>query len=171
MDYEYEHSDEYAPRILWGRIAFFGIALLLVFVAGYCVAPSGADPAEVDRLNTQVTALESDNETLQQQVDAAQDSSGGGEGGGGGGGGDGGGGDGDGEAEPEETEEPADQEPVEDGDQTYVVEENDTLAGIALEFYGDATKYTLIADANNLEGELLEEGQELVIPPDPDAEE
>ncbi|MGH3665466.1 MAG: LysM peptidoglycan-binding domain-containing protein [Egibacteraceae bacterium] len=157
MDYEYEPEEEYAPRILWGRIAFFGVAVLLAFVAGYCVKGDGVPESELTQANDQIQALSSENTVLQQRLDAAQSDEGGGGGGGGGGG----------NADEEPTEGDGQDEVSGEGT-SYTVQEGDTLTTIAEKFYGDPTKFDLIVEANNLEdgdGQLTV-GQELTIPPE-----
>ncbi|MEW5717952.1 MAG: LysM peptidoglycan-binding domain-containing protein [Chloroflexota bacterium] len=47
---------------------------------------------------------------------------------------------------------------------TYAVEPGDTLWSIAIKFYGNGTKYSLIQQANNLTDSTLRTGQILVIP-------
>lgn len=158
MDYEYEH-DDYAPRVLWGRVIFFLIALLLVFFMGRCTG-GGADPDQLAQAERQVMELTSENTDLRNQLDAVQSTQNQGQ-----------------APEEDPTEAPEDggddgdgqgggQDPVDSEGQTYTVKEGDTLVSIAREFYGEADKYTLIAEANNLEGSTLTVGQELVIPPE-----
>ena len=73
MDYEYDHEEEeYAPRILWGRIAFFAIVLLLAFFLGRCTKDAGVSQAEFQAERDQVVELASDNVVLKQQLEAAQ---------------------------------------------------------------------------------------------------
>lgn len=53
---------------------------------------------------------------------------------------------------------------------TYTVQHGDTLAKIALKFYGDAHKYPLIQRANNIaDSGRIWVGQVLIIPPVADA--
>ena len=168
MDHDYELEDDYAPRILWGRLAFFALALLLAFVVGRACAPNGVPQSQFQAAQEQVTELRSTNEVLQAQVDAAGEAGGGGnnnDDGGNNNGGGGGGGKNNNNAEEESTEAPS--EAVGEG-QTYTVQSGDTLTTIAEKFYGDATAYDLIVDANNLDGPTgLRVGQELVIPEKP----
>ena len=169
MDHEYELEDDYAPRILWGRLAFFAIALLLAFLFGRCTKDAGRPEAEYQEQVAQVLELSSENEVLKQQLAAANsEGTPANEGDGNGGGGDN---EGDAEPDPEETEDPeGDGEGAVGEGTTYIVKEGDTLTTIAEEFYGDPTKFDLIVDANNLdESTGLRVGQELIIPPDPDA--
>jgi nucleoid-associated protein YgaU len=153
MDPEYEFEDDYAPRVLWGRLAFFAVALLLAFFLGRCTKSAGVSQAEYNEAQQQVVDLTTQNTVLSQQLEAA----------------------GGGEAEPGEGEDDATEEP--DGEdetggevgegERYTVQSGDTLTRIAEQFYGDPRKFDLIVDANNLDSATgLRVGQELVIPPD-----
>lgn len=171
MDHEYELEDDYAPRILWGRLAFFAIALLLAFLFGRCTKDVGVPQAQYDEQVQQVIELSSENAILQQQLEAAGSGEGEETPTDGETGGNGGNGNNDGNAEESEAppEDEGGEEVGEDGT-TYVVQEGDTLTTIAQKFYGDPAKFDLIVDANNLdESTQLRVGQELIIPPDPDA--
>lgn len=56
-------------------------------------------------------------------------------------------------------------QPTGSSQQKYVVKSGDTLMSIARKFYDDASKYTLIQEANGLDDpDHIEKGQELVIP-------
>ena len=156
MDHEYELEEDYAPRILWGRIAFFALALILAFVAGRACAPSGADPADYAARGQQIQDLTEQNELLQAQLSAkateAPNSGGGG-------------------GNKNNNNQGGEEDPTEDAvsgeGETYTVESGDTLFGIAEKVYGDARKADLITDANNLSSDTpLRVGQELIIPPD-----
>lgn len=161
MDHDYELEDDYAPRVLWGRLAFFLVALVLAFIAGRACAPEGVPAADYRAEQDKVQELASQNAVLQQQVDAANEQN---QGGNNGGNNQGEGGGGNAEQDPSEA---ATDEPVGEG-QTYTVQNGDTLTTIAEEFYNDPTKFDLIVDANNLtEDTPLRVGQELIIPPDP----
>lgn len=158
MDHEYELEDDYAPRVLWGRLAFFAIALLLAFAFGRCTKSAGVPQADYNEVQAQVVELTSENTVLQQQLAAA----------------------GNGEQEPEggdeeQPEDEATEDPAEDEEtdgevgegERYTVQSGDTLTRIAEQFYGDPRKFDLIVDANNLDSATgLRVGQELVIPPD-----
>lgn len=158
MDHEYELEDDYAPRVLWGRLAFFAVALLLAFILGRCTKSAGVPQAEYNEARAQVVELTSENAVLNQQLEAAAsgaepDAEGGGD------------------EEPTEDPEADDGEEETDGEveegQTYTVQPNDTLTKIAQQFYGDPRKFDLIVDANNIDSATgLRVGQELVIPPD-----
>ncbi len=160
MDHDYEPEDDYAPRILWGRLAFFGLALLLAFVAGRACAPGGVPESQFRAAQEEVTELQSDNQVLQAQLDAAAQQ----------------GGQGNAGKKKKKNNNAAAEEEATDGageqavgeGQRYTVQAGDTLTTIAEKFYGDATAFDLIVDANNLDSATsLREGQELVIPPKP----
>ena len=164
MDHDYELEEDYAPRILWGRLAFFLLAIVLAFSLGRCTKSAGVDEATYAAEQQRVVELQSENTILQQQVDAAAANQNNNNQGGDGGGNDDGGGETGGESEaPEATE-----EPVAGEGQTYEVQPGDTLTTIAEEFYGEQSRFDLIVDANNLDGDTpLRVGQELIIPEEP----
>ena len=160
MDHDYELEDDYAPRILWGRLAFFALALILAFAVGRCTKSSGVAESTFKAEQQKVVDLQSENQVLQAQVDAAANQTDNGNNNGGNKGNNKGNGE-------EEATEEATEESVGDG-QTYTVQSGDTLTTIAEKFYGDATAFDLIVDANNLDSSTgLRVGQELVIPEKP----
>ena len=169
------------PRLLWGRVGAMVLAAGLVFLAGRCSVDRGADPAELTAAQERVAQLEQENLNLR-EAQVAQAA---------------GGidtpppaeeGQGDPAAGPadalEQGLEPGEEEPPaeveqgggeappdgqqpEEGERTYTVEAGDTLESIAAEVYGDGSRYTLIAEANDVDPTALEPGQELRIPPAP----
>lgn len=162
MDYEYDSDEPYESRVLWGRVGVYAASLLLMFMLGSCVGGSDVDEAQMEALEAEVTALREQNQTLEDQIaalgagaDAAEDrpriST---------------------DEEGEGQDEGEGAEDAAEGDETagtgetrtYEVQSGDTLTSIAQRFYGDSTKFSLIADANDLDGQLVV-GQELVIPP------
>ena len=153
MDHEYDLEDDYAPRVLWGRIAFFLLAVLLAFLAGRCTKDEGVPQADLIAEQEKVRELSSENTVLQQQLDAATNTPPD---------------DGQGGGKKDKSEEPTEPSQDEVGKgRTYIVQENDTLYGIAIKEYGDASKVDLIMDANNLTKDTpLRVGQELIIPDD-----
>jgi nucleoid-associated protein YgaU len=155
MDPEYEFEDDYAPRVLWGRLAFFAVALLLAFFLGRCTKSAGVPQAEYNEAQQQIVDLTTQNTVLSQQLEAA-------------GGGEADPGEGEGEEEPTEDPDSADDANGAVGEgERYTVQSGDTLTRIAEQFYGDPRKFDLIVDANNLDSATgLRVGQELVIPPD-----
>ncbi len=160
MDYEYDGGEPYETRVLWGRIAVYAVSLILMFVLGSCVGGGGASEAELSELRTQVAELSQRNEELEQQIAAV----------------------GAGNAErprisptdepttaPEDGASPAagdgTENPAGEGEtRTYTVQPGDTLTSIAQQMYGDSTKFNIIAEANDIESQLVV-GQELIIPP------
>jgi nucleoid-associated protein YgaU len=161
MDYEYEGEEPYESRVLWGRVGVYAGSLLLVFILGSCIGGGGASESEVLELRRQVRTLHADNERLEQTI-AAQGAAGadpgaprisvpdenGTEG-----------------TEPAEDSTDAAGTPDASGNRTYQVQSGDTLSAIAQRVYGDSQKFTLIQQANDLDGQLVV-GQELIIPPD-----
>jgi nucleoid-associated protein YgaU len=152
MDYEYDSDEPYESRVLWGRVGVYAFSLLLMFLIGRGCAPGGeASEADVAALNRQVAELTEQNILLEEQISGLGAGA---------------------EDRPRisETEEPAEGEG--DGEdaaagetRTYEVQSGDTLTSIAQRMYGDPQKFPLIADANDLDGQLVV-GQELIIPPD-----
>jgi LysM repeat protein len=68
-------------------------------------------------------------------------------------------------AEPEPAPPEAAPEPAEPAARTYTVESGDTLWAIAERFYGDGSKYQVIADASGISNpDLIHPGQVLTIP-------
>lgn len=159
--YDLEYEEEPQPggtgRVLWGRVAVLGLALLLAFFVGRATGGGGGGGvpetdydevvAERNGLREEVADLEDQLATAEQPTPAPATESpatgGGGE-----------------ETDPEgETE----------GGETYTVESGDTLASIAAEKYGDASLDDFLAEANGItDPESLAVGQELIIPPPPE---
>jgi LysM repeat protein len=158
MDYDYDEADRYEGRILWGRIAVYGVAFVIVFILGTWWGGRGEpDEERIVELQTEVARLEEQNRELQSTIDTLSAGE---------------------QAEPEEATEEDDEEaeepeesPEEDNAEepetrTYLVQPGDTLRGIANEVYGDPDQWEVIAEANGLTREtVLTVGQELVIPP------
>lgn len=160
-DYDYD----YAPggQVLWGRVAIFGVALLLAFLLGRGCA-SGVPEEDLDAARAQIAEYSEENEQLRQEIEALS---------------------GDEAPAPPtegeegvETSETAGETPGEtsddtaaaDGTRIYTVQPNDNLRSIAQRFYGDGEKHELISEANGIDSDnVLQVGQELEIPPDPDA--
>lgn len=164
-DLEYDYAP--AGRVLWGRLAIFGVALLLAFLFGRGCA-AGVPQEDLDEANELVREYVEENEQLRQEVQAlsgedaseGQDAPADGE-------------------EPTGGEEPTDGETATDGTdgvesadgtRIYTVQPDDNLRSIAQRFYGDGSKHELISEANGIDSDnVLQVGQELEIPPDPDA--
>lgn len=155
MDYDYEYEEPYEARILWGRIAAYGAAFVLVFLLGTAFGGRGGVPeSQVTELRDQVSELAAENEQLEERISAMtaedQDRP---------------------RVEPTATPTPTETAAADDGDtqgqRTYVVQPGDNLYGIAIEMYGDGSKFRRIAEANGIDSDdTLVVGQELVIPPD-----
>lgn len=186
MEYEYDGLEEYGGRVLWGRIAFFAVALLLVFFLGRCTTSGGVPQSQVDELKQKVTDLTEQNTRLNDQLAAAQanaknalgasedtseDTSRSATEGAG--------------ASVKESEAPrprtteAETPPrtrssaIPSGSKTYTVKQGDYLNRIAEAVYGKATptRVEAITKANRLKAdERLVVGQKLIIPADPDAQ-
>lgn len=151
MAYEYEPADEFGGRILWGRVAFFLVGAVIMFLLGYCAAPSGVPQSEVSDKDEQIQRLAEENESLRQEVaaltaDAPPPQP---------------------DATSDATEEPTGEASpgANGGGQVYVVESGDTLIGIAEDVYDDRSKWRLIAEANGIDdNNRLRVGQRLRIP-------
>lgn len=145
-EWDYEEAADRGPRVLWGRIILLGIFVVLAFLAGRSTAPKGASTIELQQANDRIEELEGDVATLEQQLAAEQMA----------------------EAEPTATPD-SEATPAAAGEErTYIVKSGDTLAGIAVKFYGDASLDDLIAEANGIEDpQSLRPGDELIIPPEP----
>ena len=167
MDYEYD-ADDYGGRVLWGRVAFYVATLLLMLLLGRACSGGGESADLVTTLQRQVAALTSENDSLKAQLALIQQQPG------------------TSATSPLTTPTGSSTETIgsvnPSGDatsgatdgattgtgqpSTYTVEANDTLRSIAEDVYGDAEKWRLIAEANDLDGSSqLQIGQELVIPP------
>lgn len=167
MDYEYDGvEDEFGGRILWGRIGILGVALLFMFAFGRCTAGGGVAQEDFDLLASEREQLATENaqqealiQDLQDRIEDFASQSGG---------------------QTTTTPTPGATQgttvptpgatgtpaagPVEGS--TYVVQEGDTLSGIAEAVYGDPQLFQIIADANGIT-EGLTIGQTLTIPPRP----
>jgi nucleoid-associated protein YgaU len=174
MEYEYDGLEEYGGRVLWGRIVFFVIALLLLFFLGRCTASGGVPQSQVDELKQKVADLTEQNTRLNDQLAAAQANAkntlGAGEAASEGA-----------IANPSESPTSGTAETntgaqarsgaLSPGSKTYVVKQGDYLNKIAEKVYGKATptRVEAISKANRLNaGGRLVVGQKLIIPPDPD---
>src|SRR5690606_6118361 len=79
MDYEYEAADDYGGRVLWGRVAVFGVALLLALILGRCTAGGGGGVPEdehrqvVERLSEAESTIANQEATIQQLQDNLQE--------------------------------------------------------------------------------------------------
>lgn len=162
----YYDNEDYGGRVLWGRVAFFGITLLLAFFLGRCtsdgVPPEQLVAAEnrneelsrqIEELESELESVQSDNEDADGAGEGEDDDATNGEASGNGG-----------------SEASGSNGSAADTERTHVVERGETLSELADRYYGDGDKHTLITEANDIdEDNPLQVGQELVIPPDPDA--
>lgn len=155
-DYDYEPGG----RVLWGRVAFFGVALLLAFLLGRGCA-AGVPQAEYEASQDRLEEVAQEKRQLEQELQALTDGAPRPP---------------EGEGEGEDGEEAEDAEPTsdttatEDGVRIYTVQPRDNLRSIAERLYGDGDKHELISEANGIDSDnVLQVGQELEIPPDPDS--
>lgn len=162
----YSEREPQDMQILWGRVAVLGGALLLALLLGMWL--SGGDEGVDEEVHAELTRenerLAEQNEELQQQIDELS------------------------QGQPPENPPTADDDEDNDDDsdtdsdsdsdsdsdggdgesQVYVVQQGDTLSGIAQRFYGSSGKEARerIAEANGIEPDAtLTVGQELTIPP------
>ena len=176
----HETADPEGGRLLWGRLAVAGFALLLTFVLGRCSVDEGVPRPEFDQTAQRVQELQERNALLSAELAAAEAGEAGTAP--------------DGEAaapadgqsaqsdaspegNPAAPAESQQSSPQSSGEassgsgETYVVEPGDTLGGIAAEVYGDSSQYQRIAEANGIDSAAqLKVGSELRIPPAPDAD-
>jgi LysM repeat protein len=146
-EWDYEEEPERPSRVLWGRVVALVAFLVLAFLLGRATA-AGDDDDRAERLGAVVERLEEENEQLRAELDAALAET----------------------PEPETDTGPAEEAPAqEEEEDTYVVQQGDTLRGIAQDSYGDAALDDCIAEANDINDPTdLRPGQELVIPPEAD---
>lgn len=160
LDYDDEPQPGKPGRVLWGRVAILGAALLIAFLFGRATGGDGVPQsdydevvAERDDLEAQVSDLESDLAAALEPTPPPASASPAAGGGGGTAG----------------EDEATDPEGETEGGQTYTVQSGDTLASIAAEFYGDASYDDFLAEVNGItDPESLAVGQELTIPDDPE---
>jgi nucleoid-associated protein YgaU len=148
-DWDYDDEPRHAPKVLWGRVAILGAALLVVFLIGRATGGDSGVPKE------QLAAARAEISDLQAQVTDLEDQL---------------------AAVPEATPTvPADTTTT-DGNttdtttvegETYTVKSGDTLRGIAQTFCGDAQFDDVIMEANDItDPTQLSVGAEIVIPAD-----
>jgi nucleoid-associated protein YgaU len=145
--YEYEYGYDDRPpggRILWGRVAILGGALILAFLLGRWLAPSGgADAEELADLRGQIEELEQTNSDLESQLD---------------------------EQTAVETPAPTPTDTPAEGTDTgtaatYTVQRGDTLRLIAQDLCGDPEAADLIMELNGItDPTQLSVGDTLTLP-------
>jgi nucleoid-associated protein YgaU len=152
-DPEEEETEPETTNVLWGRLAFFGLTLLLAFVIGRMSAPNGIPASDLKVANDRLAALETENDDLTTQLADAQAAA---------------------EAPTDTTTDttPTDETtPDASGNGTeftgeeYVVQSGDSLNTIAEKFYGDTAYGDYLAEVNNIsDPAALSIGTTLIIP-------
>jgi nucleoid-associated protein YgaU len=150
-EWDFDPEPHQRPKVLWGRLAALALLLLAVFFAGRACAPEGIAAEDYEQARNRIEVLEGQNDDLRNALAAEKAA----------------------EPSPEPTESPTadagggdDAQPVEGED--YIVQSGDSLAGLSLEFYDDASYADELAQVNGLPPDsFLEVGQELFIPDEP----
>jgi len=157
-----ERAGRRTRRVLWGRLAVAGVALLGCFLLGRASVARGVSQAAFDTAQQRITQLEQENrDIVERQVATAAG----------------------GIDTPPVPSEPTAADPEVAPSQatpsepapaasaaagaSYTVQENDTLQTIAERVYGDGALFPLIAAANDVDSANLRIGDSLVIPPAP----
>ena len=148
-EWDYEEAHDRPPRVLWGRIVALILLLIAAFWFGRSTAPSDDNSAALTAANERADQAESEIRDLEARLaernaEAAAD-----------------------EPTPEPTSEST-PETSSGENQTYIVKSGDSLAAIALRFYGDSSLADVIADANDIDDvQSIRPGDKLIIPPEP----
>ena len=145
-EWDYEEPRDRPPRVFWGRIVALILLLAGAFWLGRSSAPEVDISSEIEAANKQLEQAQNEIENLEAQLAARP------------------------AASEDPTPEPSTEStPVASGEeQIYIVKSGDSLAAIALEFYGDSSLADLIADRNNIKNaQSIRPGDELIIPPEP----
>ncbi|MGH2813109.1 MAG: LysM peptidoglycan-binding domain-containing protein, partial [Actinomycetota bacterium] len=141
-DWDYE-EERRGPKILWGRVAALGLALVLAFLLGRVTAGGDDDSERVADLRTELRSTQAELEQARDELAAVEN-------------------------EPTGTPATPDETPAEGegaAAQTYEVQPGDTLRDIAERFYQDVTFDDCIAEANGITDPLaIRPGDELEIP-------
>ena len=147
-EWDYEEAADRPPRVLWGRVVALIVLLFAAFWLGRETVPSGdISAAALAEARVELEQAHEDIEELEAQVAGG--------------------------ALPDPTPEPeptTDETPAATTEgETYIVKSGDSLAAIALKFYGDASLADFIAEANDISDPAdIRPGDELIIPPEPD---
>lgn len=158
-DWEYEQASSRRPmKILWGRVAILGAALVVMFLLGRMTS-GGTDTKALKDARAQAATLQEENDSLRSDLQTTQTELN--------------------QAQSElaaastvetdtTTETTAAEGEGEFTGQTYIVKSGDTLTTIAEKFYNDASLDDYLAEVNNItDPTALSVGQELIIPDDP----
>jgi nucleoid-associated protein YgaU len=144
-DWGYE-TEPSRGRILWGRILALAVALVLAFLLGRTTAggDGSISAARYEKVKQDLAAARA---KIATQNPAPSPTTG----------------------TPESTPTPKPSESATGGgEKTYVVKAGDTLRGVALKFYGDASFADFIAETNNIsDPTIVHPGTKLIIPPKP----
>lgn len=144
-EWDYEEAADRPPRVLWGRILALIVLLAVAFWLGRQSAPSSTTSAALADAREELQDAQQEIEALEDQITTGT------------------------VAEPTPEPTPEETTAATTGEeQTYIVKSGDSLAAIALEFYGDSSLADVIADANNINNPAsIRPGDELIIPPEP----
>jgi nucleoid-associated protein YgaU len=140
---EWEYESQPGGRILWGRIIALVVALLVAFLVGRATAGGGVSQAAYAKVQRDLAAARAqiaDQSTAPAVTGTPV-------------------------ASPTPT---VTTSHTGTAGTTYVVKSGDTLRGLAIKFYGDASLVDLIAQANHItDPTLVHQGTKLIIPPKP----
>lgn len=149
------------PGLLWGRMVFWAVVVLLAFLVGRWTAGFWADGEPLDRLRAKVTKLSAENQEYRRHSEMVAASA-------------------PADAEPAPAARPAPSPPARDDErrepeagrtpsdssgETYTLVPGDTLSEVAARFYGDSSRVSALQRANGIApGEDLPVGLVLEIP-------
>lgn len=145
-EWDYEEAADRPPRVLWGRVLALIVLLAVAFWLGRQSAPSSTNSAALADAREELQEAQDEIEGLEEQITTGTVA--------------------DPTPEPEPT--PEETTTTTGEDQTYTVKSGDSLAAIALEFYGDSSLADVIAEANDINNPAsIRPGDVLIIPPEP----
>ena len=143
-EWDYEEPRDRPPRVFWGRIVALILLLAGAFWLGRSSAPEVDITSEIETANKQLDQAQNEIENLEAQLAERP------------------------AATPEASPDPSTMPVASGEEQIYIVKSGDSLAAIALEFYGDSSLADLIAERNNIKNaQSIRPGDELIIPPEP----